>query len=128
MPEFPYERAALVLAEAKYFGKKLACQKYQVPRTTYTNWKKRLGTDNKLASLVATESLALTQQWQSDTIICLKQTLFSIQKAMDNHPFSLKPQTVEEKELWAKHIEALSKMIKSLGELAISSHVLLEDE
>ncbi len=128
MPAFPYERAALVLAEAMYFGKKSACQKYQVPRTTYTNWNKRLKTDNKLAHLVTIESEALSQQWQGDTIKCLKQTLFSIQQIMENHPFSHSPQTIEEIELWSKNIEALSKMIKSLGELAISGHVLLQDE
>ncbi len=128
MPAFPYERAALVLAEARYFGKKLACQKYQVPRTTYSNWKKRLETDNKLAHMVATQSEALSQQWQGDTIRCLKQTLFSIQKAFDNHPFSHAPRTIEEKELWGKNVVALSKMITSLGNLVISSHVLLENE
>ena len=128
MPAFPYNRAALVLAEAMYFGKKLACQKYKVPRTTYTNWNKRLQTDDKLAHLVATQSSALSQQWQGDTIRCLKQTLSCIEQALLNHPFSHKPQNAEEIELWSKSIVALAQMIKSLGDLTISSHVMLEDE
>lgn len=128
MPAFPYERAALVLAEAMYFGKKLACQKYQVPRTTYTNWNKRLKTDDKLSRMVTIQAEALSKQWQDDTIRCLKQTLFAIQQTVKNAPFSHKPQTVEEKELWCKSVTALAQMIKALGELTISSHVLLEDE
>ena len=128
MPAFPYARAALVLAEAMYFGKKLACQKYQVPRTTYTNWNKRQKTDDKLASMVTTQSKALTQQWQGDTIKCLFQTLLCIDKAFKNHPFSHQPQTIEEIELWGKNIVALSQVIESLGDLTIASHVLTEDE
>lgn len=128
MPAFPYERAALVLAEARYFGKKLACQKYQVPRTTYTNWRKKLNSDDKLSEMVAIEAKALSEQWQGDTIICLKQTLFSIQTVLSNHPFPHPPQTTEEIELWAKSVEALSKIIKSLGDLTLGSHVLFEDE
>ena len=128
MPAFPYNRAAFVLAEGMYFGKKLACKKYQVPKTTYTNWNKRLKTDDKLAHLVAIQSKALSQQWQEDSIRCLKQTLLCIEKAIENNPFSHKPQNVEEIELWSKSIVALAQMIKSLGDLTISSHVMLEDE
>ncbi len=61
---------------------------------TYTNWNKRLKTYDKLAHMVAIQSKTLSQQWQSDTIICFKQTLFTIQQALKNHPFSHKPQTV----------------------------------
>ena len=111
-----------------YFGKKLACQKYLVPRTTYTNWNKRLKTDDKLAHLVAIQSEALSQQWQGDTIRCLKQTLSCIEQTLSNHPFSHKPQNAEEMELWSKSVVALAQMIKALGDLTISSHVLLEDE
>ena len=127
MPAFPYDRAALVLAEATYFGKKLACQKYTVPRTTYTNWKKRLQTDNKLANLVTIQSEALSKQWQGDTIRCLKLALNTIQEGLSKHPFSYQPQTAEEKELWGNNILALSKMVKSIGDLTIAGDVLNDD-
>jgi len=86
MPKFPYDRAALVLSEATYFGKKLACQKYHVP-----------------------------------------QALFTIQEGLEKHPFSYQPQSIEEKELWGTNILALSKMVKSIGDLTIAGDVLTDD-
>ena len=127
MPAFPYARAAIVLAEATYFGKKLACQKYTVPKTTFNNWNKRLKTDNKLANLVTIQSEALSKEWQGDSIKCLKKVLFTIQEGLEKHPFSEEPQTIEEKELWSNSILALSKMVKSIGDLTIAGDVLTDD-
>ena len=99
MPAFPYNRAAFVLAEGMYFGKKLACKKYQVPKTTYTNWNKRLKTDDKLAHLVAIQSKALSQQWQEDSIRCLKQTLLCIEKAIENPKYRTKIEEIDKSQI-----------------------------
>jgi len=97
------------------------------PRTTYTNWKKRLQTDNRLAHLVTIQSEALSKEWQSDSIKCLKKALFTIQEGLSKHPFFHQPQTIEEKELWGTNILALSKMVKSIGDLTIAGDVLNDD-
>ena len=128
MPQFEYERSAKVLADAEYFGKKLACQKYQVPPTTYNGWKQRLKKDKKLREMVAAESQVLSQQWQGETIKTLNFVLIQIQQAMKKAPTELDFNSERGAEVWAKTISSLAGAIKNLGELAIATHVLMEDE
>ncbi len=128
MPHFDYKRATKVLAEAEYFGKKLACQKYQVPSTTYNGWKQRLKKDKKLREMVAAESKVLSQQWQGETIKTLNFVLIQIQQAMKKAPTEFDFKSERGAEMWAKTVSSLAGAVKNLGELAIATHVLMEDE
>ncbi len=128
MPHFEYERATLVLAEAEYFGKKLACQKYQVPPTTYNGWKQRLKKDKKLREMVAAQSQVLSQQWQGETIKTLNLALSQMQQTMRKAPTELDFKSERGAEMWVKTISSLAGAIKNLGELALATHVLMEDE
>lgn len=128
MPNFPYSRAALVLAEASCFGKQLACSKYHVANSTYNDWKQRLGKDDKLAELYQETLSKLREEWQEDSIKALKKGLEIIYCGFENHPFEGKPVGDRQIEAWGRNIDALSKAIKSIGDLAISTHILKEDD
>lgn len=124
---FPYPRASLILAESNYFGRKATCQKYQVPSSTYDDWKARLKKDDQLIQMYNEELTKLREDWQEDTIRTLKKALSTVEQALINHPFKHEPKTVEERLVWAKNVEALAKVIGAVGDMAVGGHVLLRE-
>lgn len=128
MPTFPYTRAALVLAESRYFGVKASCQKYRVPSSTYRDWKRRLETDDKLMTLYKNTAKELRNQWQESSVQTLNQAYLVIQEGLKHHPFRNSAKDPMEAQAWAKSMASLATMIKSMGDLAVSVDVLKEDE
>lgn len=128
MPSFNYERASYILAEAMVFGKKSTCQKYSIPSRTYEYWRARLRTDGQLSELYQQALKELKQEWQEDSIKTLKKGLNVIYKGLNNNPLEQSPKDAREIEAHAKYLDSLSRIIKSVGDLAISTHVLKEDE
>lgn len=128
MPNFNYERASHVLAEATLFGRKNVCQIYHVPQSTFDDWRKRSQTDEKLAELYNKALKELKQEWQQDSIKALKMALYIFRQGLENHPFSRQPKDIAEMEAWGKNMDAMAKSIKAIGDLAISGSVLNDDD
>lgn len=128
MPEFPYRKASIVLAHGKLFTKKKACNIYNIKSSTYDQWRNRLNYDAKLQEMCDCELNKLANQWQGETVTALKKGLEVATQAFDNHPFRLPPRTNRDTEAWAKAADSMSKLIKSIGDLAISTTVLNDDD
>ena len=128
MPAFPYERASFVLAEGTIFGKKSACERFNVIGRTYDDWNSRLKTDEKLRRMYEDCLKEIKQEWQEDAVKALKLSLRTICQQLEFHPITRSPESVEEIEAWAKSMDSLAKIIKTVGDLTISTHVLKESE
>lgn len=128
MPEFPTQRASVVLAHGKLFTKKAACSLYDVASGTYDRWRNRLNTDPDFKEIYYEELDKLSNQWQGETVRTLKKGLEVTQQAFDNHPFRISPKNPKETFAWAKAADSMSKLIKSVGDLAISTTVLNDED
>ena len=127
MPKFPYHKAALILAEATYLGRLQTCQKYSVPKSTFEFWQNRLKEDRQLIELYKEHLEKLREKWTDDAVRTLKRTLQIISDGLENHPFSSPPKTIKDKEVWGKNMSAMSSLIKSVGDLNISTYVLFDE-
>lgn len=128
MADFPYTKASIVIAHAKLFSKRKACDIYNVKSSTYDQWRNRLNSDEKLQQMCDHELKKLANQWQGETVTALKKGLQVANMAFDNHPFRLPPKTNRDIEAWAKAADSMSKLIKNIGDLAISTTVLNEED
>lgn len=131
---FNYARAAKTLAEAAYYGKRSACSKFNVSLRTFDNWKARLKTDEQLISLYQQQRINyenkldnLRDLWQEEAVGTLRACLGAIKTQIDNAPKG-KIETTRDREAWAKQMDSLAKAVKSIGDLAVCTHVLMEDE
>jgi hypothetical protein len=114
---FPYDRAALVLAEASLFGDTVARDKWKVPKRTFYHWRARLDTDAKLDQLYQKERTNLLSNWQGDTIRVMKAALTKLEVNIHALKEDGDP----------KVIYALAAVAKTIGELAITNTVLGDD-
>lgn len=131
---FNYERAARTLAESTYYGKRAACSKFHVSPRTFDNWKARLKTDEQLNSLYRQHLNnyekkldGLRDLWQEEAVGTLRACL----KAIKTHlaiTSTEKLATTRDREAWAKQIDSLAKAVKSIGDLAVATYVLIEDD
>lgn len=126
--EFNYLKASQVLAHAKLFTKSAACSFYGVPSGTYDRWKNKLKTDQKLLNLYNSALIKLQEEWQGETVRALKKGLEVMYIAFENHPFDKKPVTSVEQRNWGYNVDSAGKAIKSIGDLAIGTKVLMEDD
>lgn len=65
--------------------------------------------------------------WQEEAVDTLRACL----KAFKTHlaiASTEKLETPRDREAWAKQMDSLAKAVKSIGDLAVSTHVLMEDE
>ncbi|MDJ0591280.1 MAG: hypothetical protein QNJ72_14995 [Pleurocapsa sp. MO_226.B13] len=128
MQEFKYFRASLTLAYGTLFTKSAACQFYGVPSGTYDRWKNRLKDDDKLLELYNSALTKLREEWQGETVKALKSGLRVINIGFENHPFDKKPSSHNEQRNWGYNISCTSQAIKSIGDLAIGTKVLMKDD
>lgn len=130
MSEFNYLKASQVLAHGKLFTKAAACSFYDLPSGTYDNWKNKLknGKDQKLLDLYNSALIKLTEEWQGETVRALKKGLEVLHLAFENHPFDKKPTTPVEQRNWGYNVDCTGKAIKSIGDLAIGTKILMEDD
>lgn len=127
MPEFPYRKASVVIAHAKLFTKNAAISFYSVRSGTYDYWRNRYNTDEKLQEMVAIELDKLANQWQGEAVRTLKNSLELVNKGIENTPFQLEIRNRFDVTAWANAMNSLSKVIKSVGDLTISTVVLNEE-
>ena len=91
----------------------------------HLDWQSRLKKDDKLIQMYNEVLKKLKEDWQEDTIKTLRNALLTVDQALLHHPFKHEPKTVEERLTWAKNMEAMAKVIKAVGEMAIGGNVLL---
>lgn len=128
MTVFPYVKAAVVLAHADIFSKRSACLFYDVASGTFDRWRNRLKSDEKLRKMHQQEYQTAKDEWQEETSHTLKLGLLSLQKAFKNDIFEFNPKNARDREAWAKGVDSMAKAIRSVGDLAISTIVLNDDE
>ncbi len=128
LAEFPYKKAAYILAYAQLFGKRSACDRYQIKSGTYDGWKNKLKKDEVLKQLYLQELDKLFSEWQGETVRALKRGLEVAYQGFDTHPFEKKPENIKEQLAWAKTMDATGRVIRAIGELAIGTHVLMEED
>ena len=112
-PKFTPERAALILAEAEFFGDVYICSKWSITRQTLFNYRNRLRHDDELFELFTLRKRILVTNWKSATVKTL-------QIACDRLNDIIPKATSEDVDL----IRAIVGCVKSLGELNIASEAL----
>jgi len=125
---FPYERAAYTLAVGFYFSKQEACKVCHVKSSTYDQWVQRRKEDSHLEELFQDAFAKLAKEWVGQVTKTFNMQLSVLQTAMINHPFANPPESVREREAWAKCLAALSGAVKASGEMVIGGEVLHEEE
>ena len=128
MGGFAYRRAALILAETQFLGTKAVLARHNIPKGTYDNWKQRLKTDPKLQKMYQQCLEEMTSSWQAEAIQTLKKAMEVTRLGLENNPFGDKPTKDRAKELWGKNMSAMSHILKTMGDLNISTHVLMEED
>lgn len=127
-PQFPTQRASVVLAHGKLFTKKAACSLYDVASGTYDGWRNRLNDDPDFKELYYQKLDELSNQWQGESVRTLQLGLMTTQEALKNHPFKKAPENYRDTLAWAKAADSMSKLIKSVGDLTIGTTVLLDED
>ncbi len=124
---FPYRRAALILAEAQFRGVKGTITRHAVSRGTYDFWLQRLKNDDKLKKLYQEFLEKITSSWQAEALQTLKAAMEVTCLGLKNNPFQQVPKKEREKEIWGKNMAAMANVLKTIGDLNISTFVLMED-
>lgn len=130
MTEFNHLKASQVLAYGKLFKKSVACKLYDVKSCTYDQWKNRLKhrKDEKLQIMYEEALAKMVEKWEEENDRALTEGLKMMQIGFKNHPFNKEPRSASEKRNWGYTIECAGKAIKSMGDLAIGSKVLSEED
>lgn len=111
---FNYDRAAIVLADAKIIGDSAASEKYSVPESTLKSWRSRCKTDERLSSLFLSEYERLRFDFREDSIRALRKVLQAIEDLAD--------EAIKEKSI--KSLPALIDGAAKLGELVVTDREL----
>ncbi|ARV58044.1 hypothetical protein BZZ01_04810 [Nostocales cyanobacterium HT-58-2] len=112
--EFPYERAAVVLAESELFGDKQTAKRWGISDRTIRNYRTRMSEDEHLAALFHLKKEALTKDWQSDATKALKVSLNKLVELVQDNG---KPD----------QIHAVAGAVKIVGELKIAFEALTDE-
>ena len=128
MPGFQYRKVALYLAEAQFTSRKAVIAKYKLSGNTYDMWVQRLRNDPELRDIYQTCLEEMTKSWQAEAVRTLKKAMEIALLGLENNPFEDKPRQDRSKEIWGKNMSAMSNILKTMGDLNISTHVLFEDE
>lgn len=128
MAGFRYQKVAGILAEAHFTSRKAVIKKYQISEFTYDSWGQRLKKDEKLKKLYENYIQKMTDSWQAEALEMLKETIKVSMVGLKNHPFDDKPKKDRPKEIWGKNMSAMSNLLKTMGDLNISTHVLFEED
>lgn len=113
MSQFPYEKAAIILAEAELYGDKRVSLRWGITDRTIRNYRARAVEDPQLSSLFQLKSQLLEREWTADATKALK---VSLDKLIELVKDDGKPE----------QIHAVAGAIKIVGELKIASDALSE--
>lgn len=115
MSEFPYERAAIILAESELYGDLSTSNRWGITDRTIRNYRARAVSDSKLSCLFQIKRQLLEREWINDATRTLKTGL--------NRLNQLIPVATASD---AATIHAIAGAIKIVGELKIASDALSE--
>lgn len=128
MPGFQYRKVALYLAEAQLTSRKAVLDKYNLSGNTYDMWVQRLKTDPTLNRAYERFLKKMTESWQAEATKTLKKAMEVACLGLENNPFGDKPRQDRAKEIWGKNISAMSQILKTMGDLNVSTFVLMEED
>lgn len=112
--KFPYEKAAIVIAEADIFGDKYALEKWGINRSTLWRWRDRAQSDFDLHQNATLKKRMLLAGWQEDATNTIKIALSELNRRI--------PLAATEDD--ARMIHAISGALKVVGELKIGADVI----
>lgn len=110
------DRAAILIAEADFFGDRPTCEKYGVSIRTLQRWRQRTHQDSELAHSVAQKKQLLLEAWQIESSLPLKIAFEELARRMPT------ASTAED----AKILHAIAGVCKVLGEMKLASSLLLD--
>lgn len=114
--KFPYERAAMAIAEADIFGDKAVLAKYGINQSTLWRWRDRADEDPVLHENALLKKRILLIDWQQDAVRTIKVGLSELTRRM--------PLAATEED--AKVIHSIAGACKIVGELKITADTLNE--
>ena len=115
MPQkFPYEKAAMAIAESDIFGDQAVIKKYGINQSTLWRWRERAAIDSDLQENATLKRRILLIDWQQDATRTIKIALSDLARRI---PIA----TTEED---AKVIHAVAGAAKIVGELKIAYEAL----
>lgn len=123
---FPYEKAAMVLAEAAIFGDEAACKKWNITRQTLWNYKVRSQEDGDLLRDFTLKKRMLLIGWQTDVAAAVKATVGKMRDVVLRADEFLDNEDPEQGKKYAAILHAISGTGKILGELKLAGEALDE--
>lgn len=128
LPGFQYRKIALYLAEAQLTSRKAVLDKYNLSGNTYDMWVQRLKTDSTLKRAYDRYLRKMTESWATEATQTLKKAMEVACLGLENNPFKDKPTKDQAKEIWGKNMCAMSNILKTMGDLNVSTFVLMEED
>ena len=116
-PNFNYERAAMILVEADFFGDKETASRWGITDRSIRNYRSRLAEDRQLSALFQVKRQLFSASWVDDAAKTLKVGLAELNKRI--------PTARDEDD--AKIIHAIAGAVKIVGELKIGHEALIDE-
>lgn len=112
---FNRNRAALALAEAVYFGKKRAAERFGVSTSSIARWEKLLATDAELEGLYAQALDRMDSGWARDCERALREVVRKIEDVVRSTDATI------------QDLPDLLSAARTLGELRITQQAVEQD-
>jgi hypothetical protein len=125
--KFPYERAAMILAEAEIFGDVETCKRWSITRQTLYRYRVRSQEDGELSQSVTLKKRMLLYGWQQDCAASIKKTL----KVFDGLMEDARAASCDGEERavsFAAVLKSVAGGLKIVGELKLAAEALNESD